>query len=368
MKRLFAMILAASMAATMLAGCGSSSSGSSAPAASAPAASAPADAASEPAAPTGARDPKDTKVVLICDPVGTNPFLTQMLTGLENAEAKYEGLTTSVVECQDTAVWEDNIRAAVQEENDLIIVAGGQGADAINAVADEFSEDATYVLVDVESDNPNVKSISFKEQEGAYLIGMIAGLVNPNNKFGGVHANEGQSSYKWRWGYMEGIKAVRDDVNDDSFIFNFTNSYTDAAKAKEFALQQFAAGCGFINAASAVADFGTFEAAKEKGFYTSGQDEDRTDPDNPNIITTQLKDTSVVIDRVVGQYMDGTLTMDPESYGIKEGVIGALYITSEGKNPRNTEVLTDEIVAQVKEAADKIAKGELVLEVPMENA
>ena len=39
----------------------------------------------------------------------------------------------------------------------------------------------------------------------------------------------------------------------------------------------------FINSAAAGGDSGTFEAAKEKGFYTSGQDVDLTDPENPYI-------------------------------------------------------------------------------------
>lgn len=310
---------------------------------------------------------ENTKVILICDTIGTNPFLTQMVTGLKNMEKAHEGLTATVVECQDLAVWEDNIRAAVQEQNNLIIVGGAGGTDPISAVADEFPDVATYVLIDAESPSANVKSISFKEHEGAYLIGMIAALVNTTDKFGGVHANENQSSFKWRWGYMQGATAVRPELTKDNFMFNFTSSYTDAGKAKEFALQQSAAGCGFINAASAVADFGTFEAAKEKGFYTSGQDEDRTNPDNPYIISTQIKDTSVVIEKIVDEYMNGTLTRDNEKYGIKEGVIGALYVTHDGVNPRNSEVFTDEMLDEVKAAAEKIANGKIVLELPIES-
>ena len=363
MKKALALMLTVLMMAGLLGACSKTDSSSQA----ASAASQQGGSEST-AAPAGDKiDPAATKVVLICDSIGTNPFLTQMVDGLETAKEDYPGLTTNVVECQDNAVWEDNIRAAVQEGYNLIIVAGSMGTEPITAVADEFPEDATYVLVDAMSASENVKSIAFKEQEGAYLIGMIAGLVNPTDKFGAVHANQNQSSYKWRWGYMQGVMAVRPEVTEDNFIFNFTTSYTDAGKAKELALQQAAAGCGFINAASAVADFGTFEAAKEKGFFTSGQDQDRTNPDNPNIITTQLKDTAVVIEKIIGEYMDQSMTMDSELYGVKEGVIGALYITKEGTNPRNTEVLTDEIVAQVKAAADKIASGEIVLEVPMEN-
>jgi basic membrane protein A len=319
---------------------------------------------SQKAAPAKSAAEEPARIVLICDRVGTNPFLTQMVDGLNEVKNTYPGVVTSVVECADAGVWEDNIRAAVQEGYDLIITAGGQAVEPISAVADEFPNDAKYVMVDAVSPSSNVKSISFREHEGAYLIGMIAAYVNTTSKFGAVHANEGPGSWKWRWGYMQGATAVRPELTRDNFIFNFTASYTDAAKAKELALQQSAAGCGFINAASAVADFGTFEAAQEKQFYTSGQDADRTNPANPYIITTQIKDTSVAIKILAEEFISGKMNMNAVSYGVKEGVIGALYITHDSKNPRNTGVLTDDIVTKVKAAADKIASGEIVLDLP----
>ena len=53
------------------------------------------------------------------------------------------------------------------------------------------------------------------------------------------------------------------------------------------------------------------------------------------------------------------------SLGLADNVVGAVYITDDGVNPRNA-VLTDDIVAAARAAADKIKSGELVLEVPLE--
>lgn len=338
MKKVLFTALSFLMILAMLAGCGASAGTSGA---------------------ASGGDASGKKIVLICDKIGVNPFLTQMQDEFNRLKDEY-GFDGSIVECADGTAWEESVRASVMEDNDLIVAVGWQGADPIDAAATEFPDKATYVLVDVEVDNPGVKNVTFREQEGAYLVGMIAGLVNPTNKFGAVYSDDGPGNIKWEWGYMEGVKAVRDDAE---FIKNFTNSYTDAGKAKEFALQQYAAGCEYIFAASAVADMGTFEAAKEKGFYTNSQDADLATDDNPNIITAQLKNTGATINKILTEYMDGTLTMDAETYGVKEGAIGAAHITAEGVVARNP-VLTDEIVAQVKEAADKIASGELVLTPP----
>ena len=61
----------------------------------------------------------------------------------------------------------------------------------------------TIALIDSQVDVENVKCISYREQEGAYLIGKIAGMVTDDtaSQFGAVHVNQGPGSWKWRWGY-----------------------------------------------------------------------------------------------------------------------------------------------------------------------
>lgn len=321
-----------------------------------------------------AEEPKSEvkSVAVIVDPVGVNPFLTQVVDKFkEIKDAGTYPMDYSVIECSDSAAWSENIRASVEEGYDLILAVGWQGADPISQVAKDFPDKAEYALIDTIAPSDNVTSYIFKPQEAAYLIGIIAGNVSkdagkPNGPYCAVHANPGQGSFEWRYGYMEGIKSVNPDVTNEDFIFNYTKSYTDAPLAKELALQQAAQGCVFINAASAVADQGTFEAALEKGFYTSGQDADQTSKDNPNILTTQVKYTGIVTEMILKDFFGEGLPKEVVTLGLKEGVVGATYITDDGVNPRNTEILTDEIVEQARAAAEKIKSGEIVLEVPLE--
>ncbi len=368
MKRKIALLVGLLMLTSALFGCAPQQT-------AAQPASQPAAEAAAPAA-EGAQEaaqPQETKrIAVICDPVGVNPFLTQVVD--ECAAAKSAGrypMDYTVIECADDTAWSENIRASVEEGYNLILVVGWQGADPLNEVATQFPDKAQYAIIDTVCDNPNVKSYIFKPQEAAYLIGVIAASISadagkPDGPFGGVHANPGQGSFEWRWGYMEGARSVNPNLTMDDFIFNYTKSYTDAPVAKEMALQQAAQGCVFINAASAVADYGTFEAALEKGFYTSGQDADQTSPDNPNIVTTQVKYTGVVTGMILEEYFTTGIQPGTVSLGLKEGVVGATYITDDGVNPRNTAVLTDAIVETARAAAEKIKSGELVLEVPLE--
>lgn len=300
------------------------------------------------------------KIALVTDPAGTQVFVLNMIDGLKDA-AEELGFEPIVVECADAAAFEENTRALVEEKVDLIIGGGWPSGEAINKIATEFPDGAKYALIDSEVEAENVKCISFREQEGAYLIGMIAAMVTEpdENFFGGVHVNQGVGSWKWRYGFMEGAKSIKPDA---TFVFNYTGSFNEPAKAKEFAIQQYEQGARFINAAAAGGDKGVFEAALEKGFYTSGQDIDLTDPNNKFIVSSQIKDSYATVQYLVKQFMEqgDAWKSDNEEWGLEEGTIGAVHVTHESENPR-TDRLTDEDVAKLKEAAEKIKSGELDL-------
>lgn len=344
MKKILALVLSLAMLTVLLAGCGSAK---------------PADTGSESAVPTSseALPGAGMKIALVCDKVGTQVFLLQMVNGLKEAATKY-GFEYTVAECADSAAYEDNMRALVAENYNLIIGGGWQAGDAINKVATEFPDACDYALIDSAVDAENVKCISYREQEGAYLIGIIAALTTDgeSHMYGAVHVNEGPGSWKWRYGYMEGVLSQDPDAK---FVFNYVGSYSDPAKAKELAIQQYEQGCLFINSAAAGGDSGTFEAAKEKGFYTSGQDIDLTDPANPYIVTSQIKDTYATMVKLLDLYFSGWNT-DDEVWGVAEGTIGAVYVTHDSKNPISDR-LSEADIAIAKQAADDIRSGKLDL-------
>ena len=196
--------------------------------------------------------PEKKKVALLCDVAGTQVFVLSMINGLKDSAEKY-GFEPIVTECADAAAYEDNARALVEEGVDLIIGGGWLSGEAINKIATEFPDAADYALIDSEVEAANVKCISYREQEGAYLVGKIAAYVTDENDktFGSVHVNQGAGSWKWRYGYMEGVKSIKPDAK---FIFNYTGNYNDPAKAKEFAIQQYEQGCKFVNGAAAGGD------------------------------------------------------------------------------------------------------------------
>lgn len=302
-------------------------------------------------------DKEKVKVALLTDEAGTQVFILSMINALKDNADKY-GYEAIIAESGDSAAFEENARALIEEEVDFIIGGSWQAGEAMNKIATEFPDAASYAMIDTELEADNIKCISYREQEGAYLIGMIATMVTEegDNTYSGVHANQGAGSWRWRYGFMEGAKKMNPD---SKFIFNYVGDYNDPAKAKELALQQYEQGAKFINAAAAGGDKGVFEAALEKQFYTSGQDVDLTTPDNPYVVSSQIKDTYATVEYLLEKYFgEEEWTGENEEWGIAEGVIGAVHVTHESENPVSDR-FTEEDIKTLKQVADDIKTGKL---------
>lgn len=312
----------------------------------------------EPAGNTESNDRSDVTIALITPEIGVNPFLVSMADAVKDLGAKY-GCKTVIAECKDDASFEENARSVVLEGCSILVGGGWQTGDALQKVATEYPDACAYVLIDSEVEAENVRCINYYEQEGAYLIGKLAAYTvdGDSHMYGSVHVNTGAGSWKWRWGYMMGVLSVDPDAE---FAFRYTASYSDTAIAKEYALQLYELGCLFVNSACSGGAKGVFEACLEKGFYTSSQDIDETDPANPYIVSSQMKDTYNSVTLAVEEFLAGNWTTENATWGVKEGTIGAVYVTHESPNPRSDR-LTDEEIADLKDTAEKIRTGELDL-------
>ena len=162
------------------------------------------------------------KIAVICDPVGVNAFLTQVVEKVEELAGTY-GYEYRILECSDTDKWQSSYDAAVAEEYNLILGVGWQSAEYAAAKAEEADESIRFAVIDTDAGSDKVASYSYNEEQAAYLMGAMAGYAFPNEtKFGYIGCFEGSGSFKYRWGFMEGVKSV---VPDAQITFNYTNSY-----------------------------------------------------------------------------------------------------------------------------------------------
>ncbi len=302
------------------------------------------------------------KIALVLpEKIGVNPFFQQMDEGAKKAAEEF-GFEFKTIESTDHSAIEENLRVAVAEGYDLIITSSFESEDALKKVAGE-NPNQQFAIIDTVVDLPNVRSVNFREYEAAYLLGAAAGLATKTNKVGMVTAMDIPLMKKWTVSFESGLKATNPDAE---FLVNYVGSFSDPAKAKELALLHASKGADFIAGAAAVGDLGVFEAAKEKGFFTSGQDVDRTELDPEHIVLSQLKGTDAVAYETIKAFAEGTYEPGVVAYGLKEEGVGLTYVTHESKTPLN-DFIGQEVIDQVKAIKDDIVSGKLEIPNPLEN-
>src|SRR5690606_8468859 len=98
--------------------------------------------------------------------------------GIFNGAEKFKnetGVAYGEFEISNEAQREQALRNFADQGYSPIIAAGFAQAAALEKVAKEYP-DLKFAIIDMVVDLPNVQSLVFKEDEGSYLVGMLAAM------------------------------------------------------------------------------------------------------------------------------------------------------------------------------------------------
>jgi basic membrane protein A len=94
---------------------------------------------------------------------------------------------------------------------DLIISLTFASIDGVNNSAPVYS-DQNYAIIDAIVDYPNVASIIFKEEEGSFLAGLMAGMTTTTNKIAFLGGLNLPIIDKFRAGFEQGVKTINPEA------------------------------------------------------------------------------------------------------------------------------------------------------------
>jgi basic membrane protein A len=300
------------------------------------------------------------------NPIGENEFLEMGEIGVERVAERLGG-TFQTFESTDPSSSRANIEAAVEEAPDLIVLTTFQLTD----LGQEFASanpDQDFILVDdcPEEPAPNLYCVGFREHEGAYLLGIMAGNLTESNRIGSVVALDIPFFHRWSDSFYLGAQSVNPDLEPDTQLFiGGDNPFADPARAKEQALSLAAQGLDQIFSVGAASDVGVFEAAQEQGFMTYG-----TDVNNCPVAPDVIVDNNLqVVDVAVETAMDLVLAGEASPFtavGLAEGGVGVMALDEDGLAESQCLVAEHpDIVEQVREAAEGIIAGEIEVPDPL---
>jgi len=162
------------------------------------------------------------------------------------------------------------IRKFAEEGFDLVIGVGFANNPAITANAREFKDVKFAVVDDVPGEGKlqNAVGLVFREHEGSFLVGYIAGKMSRTGVVGFIGGMDIPLIHKFEAGYRAGaMYAFKEDGIQGKVIAQYVGNtpaaWNDPAKAKEIAASQVRQGADIIYAAAGGSGLGLIDYVKQ---------------------------------------------------------------------------------------------------------
>ncbi len=345
-KKLIACIAAIAMVGSLFVGCGSQSTNTS-----------------------NGSEKKQIKAGLATDDGGINDksFNQSADKGLKMAE-KQLGIKSKAIESKSKENYVQNLQLISQDfDADLTFAVGYQMKKALEDVATQ-EKDKKFAIIDTVVNKPNVASLLFKEQEGSFLVGVIAAKMTKTNKIGFIGGNESDVIGRFEAGYIAGAKSVNPNVKID---IRYAESFTDSNKGYEIAKAEYNSGCDIIMHAAGGAGLGLFQAASElkksgKNVWAIGADMDQVlslldsngKPQYADVIlTSMVKKVDVATIEAIKEVKEGKFKAGTKNFGLKEDAV-CIAPSSRGEVPNELKGLVkSHIPSDVIKLSDKYAEA-----------
>lgn len=282
--------------------------------------------------------------------LGDQSFSDSAFLGVMQARDELD-ILFSYKELGDTGTYLQGLTELVEEEHDLIIGLGFMVKDDLEKVASTYPNQQ-FLLIDDVSDLDNITSLVFKEHEGSFLAGLVAGMKTKTNKVGFIGGGDFPLIHKFVAGFKQGVKASNKDAE---ILIEYANDFGNDKLGEKMARSMIAEGADFIYPAAGYTGVGALNEAQNSGVYGIGVDTDQYFLAENAVVTSMLKKIDVAIFQAIKLFIEnGELTEDIIELGLKEDGVGLAEIRIFPLKANEQEILTDYI--------EKILSGSLTIE------
>jgi basic membrane protein A and related proteins len=305
------------------------------------------------------------RVGLVFDIGGKNDksFNTAAWRGLERAKAEL-GIQAEFIEPSEGADRESALRTLAARKVDLVIGVGFIFGPDLERLAVQFP-DVKFAGIDYAPSPdfkgaPNLAALSFREHEGAFLVGAIAGLVTRTKAVGFVGGMKIPLIRKFEAGYEAGVRHVCPTCRVlSAYAGTEPKAFADPAHGQELGAAQYGQGADIIFTAAGKTGDGVFAAARQRNARAIGVDSDQYESAPCCIVTSMIKGVDVAVVNVIKDVVDNKFRGGVHELGLAEH--GVSFIANEHNVGR---LLPMEVVQRVKGLGEEIVAGKI--KVPFE--
>ena len=217
-------------------------------------------------------------------------------------------LDVAEFEPADETQFEPALRRFAQAGRNPIVAVGILQAPALAKVAGEFP-DRHFTLIDALLPLPNVRSITFRDQESAFLVGMVAALVSRSGKVGFIGGMESPLMHRYQCGYEQGVKHANPRAEIIATMTGTTPAaWDDPARGAQLAAAQFQRGVDVVYAPAGTTGDGVLGAAKAGGKHAIGS-ANKQSLDDGTVLASTVKHLDFAV------YQEFSIAVSPAQHG-----------------------------------------------------
>ena len=373
-KRIVSTLLAAAMAASMLAGCGSSAKETAAPAGKESQAGDTAAQEQEENADDAGASGKPLKVVYLCNGnLGDKGFNDSAASGMQMLADKMGAEVKTIEMGRDETSYEGNYLDVSEQDWDMIVSGTWSVKELAQDIAAEFP-DKNYLIFDVSVDRDvvtegNMMGVNYYSNQAAFLSGVLAAKmldsgdakIDPSKKIlGFVGSMDTSNINDFLVGYLEGVQYVDPEIK---VVTSYVGSFEDVSKCMEMTTQLYNQGAQVVYAPASQSILGAVTAAQKSDKYLIACDQDLyaelkdSDPElAANVISSSLKNVGESIYTSVKGWSEGTMSLDQDYIlGLDSGAVGL------AKNENYTKLVPEDIQKFIDETEQKVISGDITV-------
>lgn len=282
--------------------------------------------------------------------LGDRSFNDSAYAGLVRAKNELH-VGTTVLQSRSAADYQVNMTVLANKEFDEVFAIGFLMARDVTEVAERYPK-RHFSIIDAVVPEPNVTSVTFKEEEGSFLAGALAAMTTKTKTIAFLGGIDIPLLRKFEAGFAAGARQIDPSVK---VLVKYVGSFEDVASGKELAGVQFSQGADIIYVAAGKAGLGAIDQVKSRdGAFVIGVDSDQDAIAPGKILTSMVKRVDIGVFRVsqkaaAHQPRPGHLTL-----GLKEGGVSL----TDFKYTKS--VVTPEKVAMLAKLRAAIIAGRIV--------
>lgn len=287
--------------------------------------------------------------------LGDESFNDSAFKGLEKARDEL-GILFDYKEAPD-GNYEEKLEELVSENYNVIIGLGFSVQEALEKTAKQHP-DQQFILIDAQSEVENIISITFKEQEGSFLLGMVAAMTSKTGKIGFIGGADVPVIHHFENGFIEGAKYYNPNIE---IMSEYAGSFDDTEAGAAIAERYIKNKVDFIYHAAGFTGFGAIKKAEEMGVYAAGVDIDQFYIAEKTVITSMLKNVDQAVYNMCKTLVEeGQISEKSFSFGLADNGVGLADI--------RIIKLTSEQQAAIEQAEEDIVSGKIKVTAEKENS